>query len=73
MGERTVERGALSGAQQSKFAGKFMEDEAMDQSGTIEDVVSKMEAALGQTPSVSAEPEADPEPQPKKTTNSDGW
>lgn len=71
-GERTVERGSLTGAQAAKFAGKFMEDEEMDQSGTISDVVARMEAALAEKGDEPAEPEPEPET-PAKKTNSDGW
>lgn len=70
-GERTNARGALSSEQAAKFAGKFMEDEEVDQSGTIDDIVAKMEAALGDK-SPAPEPAVDTPPQSNKP-NSDGW
>lgn len=70
-GERTNERGALSGEQQSKFAGKFLEDIEADQSSEIGDVLSKMEAALGDEVPADTKPEAEAEE--KKQTSSDGW
>ncbi|KAJ1639569.1 hypothetical protein T492DRAFT_935974 [Pavlovales sp. CCMP2436] len=73
-GTRSIKRGALSNEQQQKFAGKFLEDIEADQSGTIDDVVSKMEAALGVTPAPAvpaAEEKTDTSQVPKNS--SDGW
>lgn len=70
-GERSNQRGTLSAEQQSKFAGKFMEDVEADQSETIDDVVAKMEAALGESPSESSEGKEEDTKEAKPST--DGW
>jgi hypothetical protein len=70
-GEQTNKRGTLSNEQAQKFAGKYLEDIEADQSGTINDVVAKMEAALAEKSEAAVVEEAPP--LEKKGPNSDGW